>query len=319
MELISIIVPVYKVEKYLRKCVDSILAQTYTNLEIILVDDGSPDNCGRICDEYAVKDSRVIVIHQKNGGLSAARNAGLDIATGDYIGFVDSDDYIATDMYEKLHSALTENKADVSICNYAYVDSHYRLLNKESPIKKEVLNNTEIIEKTAEKNYWYFITVVNRLYKAKLFFKLRFEIGKTNEDEFIAHKIFCQCKKIAVIEDYLYYYFQREDSIMGRTVTIKRADGVEGIYKRLQFLKENYPEVDIAKASVALFNSYKGFRARFRPATEYDFKRLVEIDKMALETYNQSKSECDWKTRLFFECRPVYMLLFKVKSLLKGE
>ena len=116
MELISVIVPVYKVEKYLRECVDSILAQTYTNLEIILVDDGSPDNCGKICDEYAQNDSRIKVIHQENGGLSAARNAGLDIATGKYIGFVDSDDYAELNMFEELHKRIIENNADLSIC-----------------------------------------------------------------------------------------------------------------------------------------------------------------------------------------------------------
>ena len=319
MELISVIVPVYKVEKYLHKCIDSILAQTYTNLEIILVDDGSPDNCGRICDEYALKDSRIKVIHQKNGGLSAARNAGLDIATGEYIGFVDSDDYIAPDMYEKLYEALIKAKAEIAICNFAFVDSSYRLINEESPVKNEVLNNNGIFEKFTEKYYWYYVTVWNRLYKAGLFSNLRFEIGKTNEDEFIAHKIFCQCNTVVVTEDTFYYYLKREDSIMGSPVTIKRADGVEGIYNRIQYLKDNCPGVDITKASRPLFCAYRSFKVRFRPVTEYDFRRLAEIDKMADEIYNQIKRKCDWKTRVFIECRPVYAMLFKLKSVVLKE
>lgn len=113
---ISIIVPVYKVEPYLRKCVDSILAQTFTDFEVILVDDGSPDNSGKICDEYASKDSRVRVIHKKNGGLSSARNAGIDVARGKYLGFVDSDDYIEKDMYELLYDNIVKEQADLSIC-----------------------------------------------------------------------------------------------------------------------------------------------------------------------------------------------------------
>ena len=127
--LISVIVPVYNIEAYLRKCIDSILAQTYTNLEIILVDDGSTDNSGEICNEYAAKDARIRVIHKGNGGLSSARNTGIDIATGKYIGFVDSDDYLAPDMYEKLLGAIVNNHADISVCNVHHVDENEELIS----------------------------------------------------------------------------------------------------------------------------------------------------------------------------------------------
>lgn len=129
---ISIIVPVYKVEPYLRKCLDSILAQTFTNFEVILVDDGSPDNSGKICDEYAIKDSRVRVIHKENGGLSSARNAGIDIAQGKYLGFVDSDDYIAEDMYEVLYENLKFYDADISSVEIIpFRDDKYENTSKE--------------------------------------------------------------------------------------------------------------------------------------------------------------------------------------------
>ena len=315
MNLISVIVPVYKVEKYLRKCVDSIIAQTYNNLEIILVDDGSPDNCGKICDEYSEKDTRIKVIHQQNGGLSAARNAGLDIATGDYIGFVDSDDYIAPDMYEKLLNALKENDANLSICNFVYVDSNGNDLNLYPPVSAKIIESDRIMQLFCEKDIVCFITTVNRLYKKHIFDNLRFDVGKTNEDEFIAHKIYSRCGKVAVIEDSLYFYLQRDDSIMGSPVTVRRADGIEAIYNRLQFLKSDYPAIDLAKAGKPLLDAYRGFKVRFKPVTESDFRRLEEIDHMALETYNEVKSECDLKTRLFFECRPVYMFLFKLKNI----
>ena len=116
--LISVIVPIYKVEKYLNKCVKSIINQTYKNLEIILVDDGSPDNCGKICDKLAERDDRIRIIHKKNGGLSSARNAGIEIANGEYIGFVDSDDYIDNDMFETLYNNIKDNNADLSIIGY---------------------------------------------------------------------------------------------------------------------------------------------------------------------------------------------------------
>ena len=122
MDKISIIIPVYNVETYIHKCIGSVLAQTYRNIEVILVDDGSPDNSGIICDEYAKKDKRVIVIHKKNGGLSDARNAGIDAATGDYIVFVDSDDYIAPDMIEKLYETQKRNNADITVCGYRWVE-----------------------------------------------------------------------------------------------------------------------------------------------------------------------------------------------------
>ena len=142
--LISIIVPIYNVEVYIRNCVDSILGQSYENIEIILVDDGSPDNCGDICDEYGSKDKRIKVIHKKNGGLSSARNAGIDIATGDYLGFIDSDDWIESDMYESLYTALTSHKADISVCG-RYIVEGSRITTISDSEKAEVFTRSEAL------------------------------------------------------------------------------------------------------------------------------------------------------------------------------
>ena len=143
--LISIIIPVYKVEKYLEKCIKSVLDQTYKNLQIILVDDGSPDNCGNICDNYAKIDNRIEVIHKANGGLSEARNVGLKVARGEYIGFVDSDDYVSNEMFENLYNTLISNDVDVSICNF------YTVINNKNIIKNadngvEIYNKLEILK-----------------------------------------------------------------------------------------------------------------------------------------------------------------------------
>ena len=179
-DLISVIVPVYKVERYLCRCVDSIIAQTYTNLQIILVDDGSPDGSGAICDDYAAKDSRITVIHKKNGGLSDARNAGLVAACGSYIGFVDSDDYIAVDMYEKLYKAIVACNADMSVCNFRYVDENGNNIeerNNALPVKDEVIDGITALTRTLDDKGWYYVTAWNRLYSRKLLQSIYFPDG----------------------------------------------------------------------------------------------------------------------------------------------
>ena len=170
--LISIIVPVYKVEKYLKKCIDSILNQTYKNYELILVDDGSPDCCPIICDNYAEKNDRVIVIHKQNGGLSDARNTGIAIAKGDFICFVDSDDYVSEDFCELLLNAVLKSNADMAICNYLVVDENGNSIqdkNVHLPIQDECISSQEFIKEYCGKYGWYYVVAWNKIYKRDLF------------------------------------------------------------------------------------------------------------------------------------------------------
>lgn len=218
-DLISIIVPVYNVEQYLSRCIDSIIDQTYTNLEIILVDDGSPDRCGEMCEEYAARDKRIKVIHKENGGLSEARNAGIDASSGKYLMFVDSDDYIAPDMVKKLYDALVAADADMSICNFKYIwenaDEEDKSFNQNLPIKDEITSSGEVLSHSLfEPKSWFWIVSWNKLYKYELFDNIRFPKGKIHEDEFIAHRIFYKCKRIAGVSGQLYFYWQRKGSIM---------------------------------------------------------------------------------------------------------
>ena len=235
--MISVIVPVYKVEKYLNKCVNSILGQTYQNLEIILIDDGSPDNCGAICDAYAKKDSRIEVIHKKNGGLSDARNSGLDIAKGDYIAFVDSDDYIHCEMIEKLLCSSKENDADISICSAQMVDEQNRALGV-LPVTPGVYTGIQVIE---EYDYFHgaYVVAWNKLYKRHIFDNLRYDVGKIHEDEFSFHRVFSKCKIVSCVDDALYYYLQRSGSIMSKRTALDVRNQIEALLLRIEWMQNN--------------------------------------------------------------------------------
>lgn len=238
MPLISVIVPVYKVEPYLERCVRSILAQTHRELEVILVDDGSPDNCGKLCDAFAQADARVKVVHKENGGLSDARNAGLAVATAELVGFVDSDDHIDATMYERLLQAMTEADADMSLCGFAYVDEQTGRVNEESnaycSLKTGVLSREQALAELniANWGYHFYVTAWNKLYKRSVLGDAPFPVGKLHEDEFAAHWIFERCKKIAVVAEPLYRYMQRQGSIMSAGTTARSLDGVEAYYDR---------------------------------------------------------------------------------------
>jgi len=217
-KLVSVIIPIYKVEPYLIRCLDSILNQTYKNIEIILVDDGSPDNCPQICDEYAAKDNRIIVIHQENGGLSAARNTGLDIAKGEYISFVDSDDWVHLQYIEVLLTSALKENADIIIGNHIRVNNSLiqhedKYLNIKSYRSLDALNI--LIYKAPDS----FVVSWSKLYKKELFNNVRFPLKQIHEDEFTTYQLFFYSKKISYTSKTLYYYFQRPDSIMGQKVS----------------------------------------------------------------------------------------------------
>lgn len=240
--LISVIIPIYNVEKYLKECVDSIINQTYKNLEIILVDDGSPDNCGKICDEYADKDSRIKVIHKKNGGLSDARNAGMTISTGEYLVFVDSDDYMTADGIEYLYKLARENNAQLVIggtekfideANEIIYTSYNKNLNeevftKEAAIKDFFLNGCAS---------WA------RIYKREVHMNILFPIDEINEDEAIVLSVIDKCTKIMKSNKIVYNYRYRPESITSSTFSLKKMDWHEHCKSNLDFIKQNYSEL----------------------------------------------------------------------------
>lgn len=240
MAEVSIIVPVYQVENYIRQCVDSILAQTFTDFELILVDDGSKDKSGTICDEYAGMDERVRVIHKENGGLSDARNRGLDQAVGNYFMFVDSDDYIASTMVECLYKKTLKEGADITACNFLYFFENDRKKDFATHIQSEVLSGTEIFyNRKNERNYGIWTVAWNKLYKRETFGEVRFRFRKYHEDEFWANDIYQMDIKVVTIPECLYYYRQRDNSIMGKKSIVRSLDILEAFQERIYiYLKE---------------------------------------------------------------------------------
>ena len=249
---ISVIVPVYKVEAYLDRCVQSIVDQTYRNLEIILVDDGSPDNCGSMCDAWAQKDGRIRVIHKENGGLSDARNAGMAVASGEYIGFIDSDDYIAPEMYRLLLERMLADGSDIAACGVEMVFEDGTASRSMTPSGCITLNREEAMEAILRES-WLKQPVWYKLYRAKLIRDIPFPVGKYHEDVFWTWQAVARAERVSVFDTPCYFYVQRSGSIMGESYSLRRLDAIEAKCQRLEFLKQEYPELTAAGQIDLLF------------------------------------------------------------------
>ena len=242
MDLISIIVPVYKAEKYLKRCVDSLRNQTYTNLEIILVDDGSPDNSGKMCDTFAQEDSRIKVIHKENGGQSDARNVGIKNATGKYIGFIDSDDYIEKDMYEVLYNEIIQKDADISVVSNAMVRENGERINGSDSGCKYVYEGDEIIKQlllhVTVKNYAW-----DKLYKKELLDNTSFIIGICYEDVPFMYEVMSKAKKVTYYDSVKYYYVKHRESVSATCSEKNVKDYLNAIINRFNKIKIDYPQL----------------------------------------------------------------------------
>jgi glycosyltransferase involved in cell wall biosynthesis len=239
MPKLSIIVPVYKVEKYLRKCIDSILGQMFTDFELILVDDDSPDESPAICEDYKQRDSRIVLVHKENGGLSDARNVGLDIARGQYLGFVDSDDYVAPNMYETLISVMEDSNSDMVICD------NYRVSSESITIQNwlgepRTFDRDEamyaILTDTIGSQAW------NKVYKKDLFAEIRYPKGRLYEDLATTYKYVHRCSKVTYTKVPLYYYTIRGDSISYSSHADRNGHIFLGFKERYEFAKVEYPQ-----------------------------------------------------------------------------
>lgn len=240
---ISVIVPVYKVEPYLARCIESIQKQTYFNLEIILVDDGSPDNCGNLCDEYAAKDNRICVIHKKNGGLSDARNAGIESASGSYLCFADSDDWLDRDMIALLYKLCIEKNADISECSFRNIYSGY--IQEETACTAQLIEGNHIFALKKMLEWKYFKPVAwNKLYKRSVIGDIRYPVGKLHEDEYTTYKIFYNAKKSVYIDVSKYNYDKtRTDSITGSEFKEDNLDACWAFRERIDFFREHHLDI----------------------------------------------------------------------------
>lgn len=249
-DLISVIVPIYNVEAYLSRCVESLINQSYKNLEIILVDDGSPDNCPQISDDYAEKDVRIKVVHKENGGLSDARNAGLEIAKGEYISFIDSDDWIDLETYSLVMQKMFETNSQIGAFNIINVTNDE--FNPNLSEEFEVMDSQKAIENTID-NINVRTVVWNKVYHKNIFEGLSFRKGRLNEDEFFTFYALARAEKIVYLYRQCYYYFQRPTSIMG-VYDIRRLDMLDGVKERMDFIEKNYPQIFL-KAKLSFCSS----------------------------------------------------------------
>lgn len=293
MPFISVIVPVYNVENWLQRCVDSICTQSYRDLQIILVDDGSKDNSGKICDRLAENDSRIIVVHKENGGLSDARNAGVKIATGDLISFIDSDDWIEPFFFENLSKTIIDYDCDIVGCEYRICDEtnihNDKNDNNENSISVQNFDRvsamSSLIDNRIQQVVW------NKLYKKSVIDGIPFEKGKYHEDEFWSYQVFARVNKYAAIDYVGYCYFQRSDSIMGEKYSVKRLDAVEAKVRRQKYLEENMPELaSKGRINLLLTCLYQGQNA-MRKLDKEDCKKAFECLSDTVNKYPLTKTD----------------------------
>lgn len=277
-DLVSIIVPIYNVEKYLNRCIRSIVAQTYENIEIILVDDGSSDSCPEICDNWSKTDTRIKVIHKMNGGLSDARNVGMAIATGDLMGFVDGDDWIAPEMYQNLYERMKADDSDIAACGVKMIwddRTPTRMLTKQGCC---VLNQKEAMRAIIEET-WLKEPVWYKLYRRSVVDGILFPVGKYHEDVFWSYQTIGRASKVSVFDEPCYYYRQRSESIMNETYSLKRLDSLEAKILRLAYVREYFPQLEYLAENDLLFSCVYSMQMSLR----FLFKEEVEVAKKRIE------------------------------------
>lgn len=303
--LISIIVPVYGVEAYLGRCVESLLSQTYPHIEIILVDDGSPDSCPALCDAYKARDARVQVIHQENAGLSGARNAGLSIARGDYVAFVDSDDYVAADYIKTLYELMQESEAEISQCRFAYVSGEPLECVKSRSYK--VYRGESLMEQLygEEEEATYFVVAWNKLYRRELFSKIRYPEGRIHEDEATTYLLFHQCRKLAFTDRVLYGYFTQNIKSITASFSEKRMDWLTAQEERIVFFQETGYDRLLPKAYKKLCDACITFY--FRCTDEVEGAPFLRAELKRRLGFYQAKGK-RWIQRLPLRTRMGYRL-----------
>ena len=298
---VSIIVPVYDVEEYLVECIESILAQTWKHFEIILVDDGSTDSSGKMCDEYAEKYNCIFVIHKKNGGLSSARNAGIDVARGNYLAFIDSDDVVHPDYLRELVKIVEKENADLVACDFCVGTSCQ--WGETSEVKYDIRRDEDVLERMNDNDV--VVTVAwNKLYHAKFFkeYSLRYPEGKIHEDMFLTPQILHYTNKMVITNQKLYFYRQRKNSIMNSSFSIKQLDSLEAIEFRIAlFTKWDKKELQI-----------KEYESYIRKAKEL-YRKMKNGEE---EEYEQEKKKIKMKMLNILKEKKVFYLLnwkYKIK------
>ena len=297
--LISLVIPVYNVEKYLDKCMESVLAQTYDNFEVILVDDGSTDNSGKMCDEYAQKDSRITVYHKPNGGLSDARNFGVEHCNGELVSFIDSDDYVTEDYLEYLWYLMEKYSCKVSCAGNIQIFEGRSFSLKKNQITEIKLNTAKALERIC----YTSVSACARLYQKELLLKHPFPVGRLYEDMANTYKVIAECNYVVFSDKQIYIWVQRESSITHSGINEKLLDIFWAADHLNQFLSENFPSCKIA-ASVRCTMAVSAFLTRvFQRCNKEDEKKYFRIAKsFALPHLKNAIKDKDTPVRLKFAC-----------------
>lgn len=275
--IISVIVPVYNVEKYITKCIDSILAQSFSDFELLLVDDGSTDSSGSICDEYSKKDSRVRVIHKENSGPSDARNMGIAQATGDYVTYIDSDDLVHVDYLELLYNSLKENDAEISVCNIVHFHNEEEIdINSKFNPTIQVMDGEEAMIQMLIGNI-HGSSACAMLVPIAMAREINFPSGRYHEDDFISYKYIYSAKKVANIEEALYFYYQRENSIMHSgygKISVDELDAADYVYSECEKYGKKFQQAAVIKK---FFNYYQVLveNSNLKELDIYQYKRVI--------------------------------------------
>ncbi len=282
-KLISVVIPIFNEEEYLERCINSILVQTYKNLEIILVNDGSTDKSGQICDNYAQKDPRIKVIHKKNGGLSSARNKGIDISNGEFLSFLDSDDWVTNKYIETLYSLIKEHNAEISVVNFEKIyETNQNFSSNETVIK--TFNKYQALRALTDDYYHILVTSTAKLYERSLFNKIRFPLNKIHEDEFVAHHLYYMANNVVVSTEKHMYYWQHANSIMGSGYnTSHRLHALEAIYDRKMCLEKLNMSKPIANVNKLLFSILRDIYTNDPSTSLIDVKQELEFMKKELD------------------------------------
>lgn len=287
--LISVIIPVYNVQPYLERCVSSVCSQTYSNLQIVLVDDGSTDESGSLCDKLSEADSRIQVIHKDNGGLSDARNAGLEMAKGEYISFVDSDDWLEPEFFELLLCAILRFSADIAGCEYrrcsvmepfdhSSEEGRFIAYDRITAMEGLIVNQIQQV-------------VWNKLYVKSILRGLRFEKGKYHEDEFWSYQVFARIRKYVSVDYVGYHYFQRTDSIMGEKYSLKRLDAVKAKVLRQKYLNNSMPELAVVGRRNLFFTCLYHGQSALKDLSGNERKEAIRYLRKVIYVNRMNQSE----------------------------
>lgn len=295
--IITVIIPIYNAERYLTKCIESVTNQSYKNLEIILVNDGSLDKSLEICEEFSDRDERIVIINKSNGGVSSARNAGLDVACGQFVGFVDSDDYIEVDMFEKLYLSSLEHNADIVECGYMKKDMNYQIIRKV-----ELIEDVTVSEYECSYEYLSYINTTdfncNKLYKRDLFKEVRFSNLAFSEDYELNAKVFYKCRRKATIKGCYYNYIDNNFSARNQEFSIKKFDAIEAGKKVFDFHQNRFTNLCPLVAQYICNNimqlTYLLYFSEIKDKEIYLIKFKNDFDKY----YEYIKQHSDKKTNL---------------------